>query len=301
MQLRSRKHTASILLSTDFQQPAWRAFSYGLNLARGLGARLKILHVIKTARDSSGLSPDSRYLNSLRTSALLQLGRLARLAKEAGVDAEPRLQFGVPDVCILESARHDKPKMIVIGTEGRTGWDRLKVGSTAQAVIRGASCPVFTVHARVAGDAFHHPARITLSRILVATDFSGYSDAILHDVTGLALNLQTRILIVHVADNGIEEKKGQRRMERAIEQASQYGIEADGLCVPGVPVDAILNQAARWHADVIAVGTRGRRRPSHLLIGSVAEGILRRAGCPVLVLQHSSPRGRDESRRSCNR
>jgi nucleotide-binding universal stress UspA family protein len=121
------RSTASILLPTDFERPARRAFAYGLNFAGVLGARVRIFHVIKTPSDlSDPPSPVSRYLKSLKTSALLQLGRLARLAMEAGVSAEPQLGFGAPDACILEAVEKTQPRMIVMGTEGREGWDRLR-------------------------------------------------------------------------------------------------------------------------------------------------------------------------------
>jgi len=158
MRRTSKNTTGCVLLPTDFQQPARRAFSYGIALARLLGARMEIRHVIKIVSDSSGPPPDSRYLRSLKTSALLDLGRLARIAKEAGVPAGPRLDFGAPDEGILHHANQPQVEIVVIGTEGRIGWDRLRLGSTAQTVIRQALCPVLAVHGGLAGDVVRHPS-----------------------------------------------------------------------------------------------------------------------------------------------
>jgi nucleotide-binding universal stress UspA family protein len=155
---RSRKAAPCLLLPTDFQQPARRAFNYGLTLARLLGLRLELLHVIKALSGGPGLSPDTRYAHAMRTSALLGLGRLARIAKEAGVQAEPLLDFGVPDECILRCMEQKPVELLVMGTEGRAGWDRLRLGSTAQTLARRANCPVLAVHGGMVGDVVSHGA-----------------------------------------------------------------------------------------------------------------------------------------------
>jgi universal stress protein A len=63
------------------------------------------------------------------------------------------------------------------------------------------------------------------------------------------------------------------------------GVEADGVCIPGEPVEVVLTQAAAYQADLLAVGTSGRRGLNRLVLGSVAEALLKRAGCPVLTVK----------------
>lgn len=289
MRVASKKTMACVLLPTDFQQPARRAFSYGIALTRLLGARMEILHVIKTPSDRSGPPPDSRYLNPLKTAALLELGRLARLAQEAGAQVEPCLQYGVPDACILQHANKAHVEIIVMGTEGRSGWDRLRLGSTAHTVVCQAPCPVLAVHGGLAGDVVRHPARVKLERLLAATDFSPHADEALQAVAALARLTQAKVCVVHAMSQVTAKKDGQRKLNVLMEGLRRQGSEVEGVCIHGEPVETILSQAARWEADVIAVGTRGRRGLSRLVLGSVAEGVLRRAGCPVLVVTHASP------------
>lgn len=125
-------------------------------------------------------------LRGLKTAALLELGRLARTAREASARAEPRLQYGVPHSYILDHAKQVHVEMIVMGTEGSIGWDRLRLGSTAQAVIREAPCPVLAVHGGLAGDLARHPARVSLRPLLAATDFSSCAESALRSVARLA-------------------------------------------------------------------------------------------------------------------
>lgn len=285
-----RQSAPCILLPTDFQQPARRAFTYGVKLALVLKAQLEIVHVIKTISESREVTPGSRYLHSLRTSALLELGRLTGVATEAGVRAEPRLLFGSPVTCILEAASRPRTGLIVMGTHGRTGWDRLRLGSAAEAVVREARCPVLTLQEALPGDTVGHRARVSLDRLLVATDFSVYAEAALRYVVGLARQLKAKISVVHVSGEGIGKRDVRQRLTRLMQECQRKGIEAEWLCIPGDPIETILSQAALWQADLIAVGTQGRRGLSRLVLGSVAEGVLRRAGCPVLVVKSPARR-----------
>jgi nucleotide-binding universal stress UspA family protein len=278
------KGMSCIVMPTDFQPAARRAFMLGLKLAAALDARLQIVHVIKTLSDPAGAVIGSAYLKSRKTSALLELGRLTRVAREAGVQAEPLLFYGVPPACILDAVKQARAKMIVMGTEGRTGWDRLRLGSTAQAIVREAPCPVLTVHGGLAGDMARRPARVRIGRLLVATDFSGYAEAALHVACELAARVNARLCLVHATGTAAAPESGQRRLLRLVNDLRQQGLEAEGRCIPGDPVETILAQATVWQPDLIAVGTHGRRGLNRVLLGSVAEALLGRAGCPVLTV-----------------
>lgn len=284
----TRKRQPGILLPTDFQQAARRAFLHGVKLAGALEARLTMLHVIKAPADQSGAAPESRLLRSLRTSALLELGRLVRIAREGGAAAESLVRYGDPISCIVEAVKKTGAGMVVMGTEGRVGWDRLRIGSTAAALVREAPCPVLTVHGGLAGDLARHPARVRLRRLLVATDFSRHAAAALGTVSELALALGASVRLVHACNPSTDSGRAERRVAVQVRDLRRGGLEADGRCVGGEPVETILAQAAAWQADLIAAGTKGRRGLHRLALGSVAEELLRRAGCPVLTV--GSPR-----------
>lgn len=284
----TRTRRPGILLPTDFQQAARRAFLHGVKLATALKAPLHIVHVIKVPADRSGAAPDSRGLRSLRTAALLELGRLVRIAREGGASAEALVRYGDPVSCIVEGVKNTGAGMVVMGTEGRVGWDRLRLGSTAAALVREVPCPVLTVHGGLAGDAARHPARVRLRRLLVATDFSPHAGAALRVVSGLASALGASVRLVHARDPSSDAGRAERRVAAQVRDLRRGGLDADGRCVGGEPVETILAQAAAWQADLLAVGTRGRRGLHRLALGSVAEEILRRAGCPVLTV--GSPR-----------
>lgn len=276
---------ASIIFPTDFQPPAMRALSYGVKLATVLGAQLSILHVVKTSTDLSHKAPDSRYLRSLRTSAWLELGRLARAAGEGGASVQPMLLYGDPITNIVETAARRRAEMVVMGSEGRTGWDRLRIGSIADGVIRKAHCPVLTVHGSLAGDAPRHPAKAKFTRLLVATDFSRDADSALRVVRRLASKLNAAVRVMHASPSLSANKDPERMLMKLVQTLHRDGIEGESICVRGEPVEAILMQAAAYHADLLAVGTRGHGGLNRLMLGSVAKELTRRAGCPVLTVR----------------
>jgi nucleotide-binding universal stress UspA family protein len=197
------------------------------------------------------------------------------------------LLYGEPIGCIVETALRGHTDMIVMGTEGRTGWDRLQIGSTAEGVVCQAPCPVLTVHGGLAGDVFRHPAKVHLKRILLGTDFSRDADSALHVVRGFAPKLQATVRIVHASQASPDNGHADRTIAKHVRYLRSAGVEADGVCVPGDPVETILTQAAVYQTDLLAVGTRGQRGLSRIVLGSVAEALIKRAGCPVLTVRNN--------------
>lgn len=289
---RARREWSPLLLAMDFQRPARQAFLRAVKLAAALDIPLEILHVIKIPADRLRAAPDSRYLRSLKTTVLLELGKLLRIARDGGASAQPVLLYGDPIVCILEAVKQTKAIMIVLGTEGRTGWERLRIGSTAEGVVREAPCPVLAVHGEPVGGGSRRSARVQLERLLVATDFSPCADQALQTVVTLARLMDAKVCVVHAIETRASRKDGQHRLHVLMEKLRRQDLDVDGVCIVGEPIETIVSQAIEWKADIISVGRQGRRGLSRLLLGSVAEGVLRRAGCPVLIVNQASPLSR---------
>lgn len=220
---------------------------------------------------------------------------MLRVAEEAGVKARHSLIIGVPDQSILEAAQESRADILAMGTHGRTGWDRLQFGSTAESVVRQATCPVLTVHAAVVGDPPMTPRRLKLTRILVATDFSADAQAALRYAAILATYLRAYMLLVHAEGEAwvsscergavlhAPSQPHSNELQDAISFVKNLGIAAEGVCTPGPAVDAILKKAQTFMADLIVMGTRRTTPLRRLMLGSVANTVIRRAGCPVLV------------------
>lgn len=288
----------TILVATDFSKPAKLVIPYAFKLARVLNLRLIILHVVKAPPGFEQWSPGARRsLQSLKTKALLELGRIVRLADENGLMADHRLLVGIPEDSILAVARNPDVALIAMGTHGKTGWDRLRLGSVAESTLRRAPCPVLTVRASTAAHIPVNPYRLNVSRLLVATDFSASSKAAFRAAAVLAKQLNARVALVHAAEASdsfqseplrVDELSRRRyagRLQKIISASRADEVITDKVVVTGNPVEVILDQAKHLKTDLLIIGTHGRLGMKRLMLGSVAEAVIRRAACPVFIVK----------------
>ena len=146
----------------------------------------------------------------------------------------------------------------------------------------------------------------TITRILVPTDFGDHSDAALAYAAGLASRLGASLELVHIVDDPVlagawsgeamilsnvqkllDELMANARARLAVTTAAlaETGVTATATVVAGIPGPAIVDRALAGKFDLIVMGTHGRTGLSHLVIGSVAERVLRTAPCAVLTVK----------------
>ena len=139
-----------ILVATDFAESAEEALARAVDLGRTHGAELLLLHVfvdlpaypeVSAGRVEAIYEEQRRWVEA-------ELERQARRARSQGLLARPVLRTGAPASTIAEVAAEERADLVVVGTHGRTGLDRLVVGSVAERVVRLAPCPVLVVKRR---------------------------------------------------------------------------------------------------------------------------------------------------------
>ena len=129
-------------------------------------------------------------------------------------------------------------------------------------------------------------------QILVPTDFSPGSDYALAAATGLARRFVARLTLMHVAHVPDEyemfrrmvESAGDREMEARRKRVEEAGVPVDTFMTRGPAAQTIVETARGKDVDLIVMGTHGRTGLQQLLIGSVAERVVRLAPCPVMVV-----------------
>jgi len=148
-----------------------------------------------------------------------------------------------------------------------------------------------TTHALVA----EQLAGVSFKNILLATDFSGASEQALHYAVAIARRQGSKIFLVHVIrpelDSVILELSGQRRQHHAERQLETMASRSQ---LNQIPHETLLREGSVWDVlsaviyrqdiDLVVLGTHGRSGLKKLVLGSVAEQVLRRAGCPVLTV-----------------
>ena len=142
---------SSILLPTDFSECANYALSYATSLARQFGARLICVHVVEPVVPTVGYTgiteplPIADISEQLEDSATRELPKIAECEECSGLDVEEVIAHGDAAAEIVRVAKERQVDLIVLSSHGRTGLGRILFGSTAEAVVRHASCPVLVV------------------------------------------------------------------------------------------------------------------------------------------------------------
>jgi len=138
---------------------------------------------------------------------------------------------------------------------------------------------------------------IALKRILVATDFGPAAEAALTYGRALATTFGASLHVIHVAENffmrpsvadpHMLKAAVARRLEERLTATDRSELHARAMVeTSDQPADAITGYAKQAEVDLIVMGTHGRHGLSHLLMGSVAERVVRTASCPVLTVKH---------------
>lgn len=139
---------------------------------------------------------------------------------------------------------------------------------------------------------------IEINRILCPTDFSASADYALDYALGIAKRHGATVEALHIAESSTYAKDpvndhGQtyddtlrERLEAMVEGKRDADITVTIKVVDGIDYVEIVNRATAWPADLIVIGTHGRTGMKHLLIGSVAERVVRTSPCPVCTVRH---------------
>jgi nucleotide-binding universal stress UspA family protein len=288
----------TILLATDFSENSRQAFRAASSLAAEDKTRLVILHVVDPteAREEPGdlgrSTEATRGEQGQRDRDYLAQKLCDAYVPNHAVDVERHVRHGDIPAEILRMAREVGADLIAMGTHGRTGLRRMLTGSIANAVLRGAPCPVLALRAGAGSERGRQ-----IQVILHPTDFSESSEPALGLARTLARNTGARLVILHVVPVGIV--MGTSMAAQIDPQYCQDALDAirsrlDGpdlkypmetRLVHGLEPEAIVRAATEVKADLIVMGTHGRTGLSRALMGSVAASVLARADCPVMVVK----------------
>lgn len=187
---------------------------------------------------------------------------------------------GYPTVQILQRAKELKAGLIVMGSHGRTGMARLRLGSVAEDVVRASRCPVLIVKsAKEAGPA---PA---IQNILCPVNFTSLSQQCLAVSSELANAFGARLWVVHATDH--EEIKVDEVHQRICDWVPQ---EVRGRCDvsevvrKGNPAEQVILMAREHSADLIVMGAQHRRFLEFTTLGTTTERVMRHSLTSVLVI-----------------
>jgi len=286
-----------ILCAVDFSDPSTEALRYAIAIARRVGARLHVVHAwqIPVAAFTDGaavLAVDQT--DDLRTELERAMRELIATHGASDVPTETHLVMGDAAGLVVGEASRLGCDTIVIATHGRTGLPRMLLGSVAERVVRTAPGRVLVVPRRDPGQPSF--ADRPLQDIVCAVDFSKHSEEALRQAIPIAEAAKARVHVVHVWDSRTFFRPGDDAARAAAHRAAQ-DLEAEvqrhsGRKVELVPVVRggisyveIVALAREVDAGLVVIGTEGKTGLSRLLLGSVAERVVRSSPVPVLAVR----------------
>ena len=293
-----------ILCPTDFSNFSERALDHALALAKWYGAEVSALHVIPKVLMppeaypylSEPLLPDPQA----RERALEELGRFVHRAREIGVPTEVRLEEGDAVEEILKLVKELPAHLVVMGTHGRRGFERLVLGSVAEKVLRKSSCPVMTVS--MGRDGAKVSEKALFKKILCPIDFSTSSTKALEYALSLAKEADAQLILIHVLEAFLEDagdmaafplseyrdflkRNAIEKLEKAVPDEAREWCRPECYVVSGRSYRQILNAAEKHEAELIVMGVQGRNAVDLALFGSTTHHVVREAKCPVLTIR----------------
>ena len=294
-----------VLVPYDGSPQAETALTFGLALAQR-GAGLDILHVVDEtsvltdASSSVVVFDPTPLIDALEDQGRSLADAAAARARDAGVEARTRIVHDVPVPGIVAAAEESGDALVVLGTHGRSGLPRTFLGSTTEGVLRATRTPVLAVHADMA------PPDRLFAKMLIAVDDSDPADAAVTLAARLLGMAGTSAVVCTAIDeNDILDKAGtygydptplldgmRDHARDIIDRALVHGgLPADSVTTSIIeeePARGIVAEAARIGADLIVMGSHGRRGLRRLFLGSVAEHVVRNSPVPILVVRSAT-------------
>jgi nucleotide-binding universal stress UspA family protein len=286
-----------ILCPVDFSEFSASVLAYAAAFAKLFGSEITVLHVFATAVPPASSETYPAWLLEVpeaRKSIAEELHLLLAPLSSAGITARTEIAEGNTAAEIVRHVAAHDVDLVVMGTHGRSGFDRLTLGSVAEKVLRKAPCPVLTIPPGVGGTA----TDVSVRNILCPTDFSACSEHAMDFAVSLADRADATVTALHVIEtiearpelSGAMAELQTRRCDterRYLEQmnaARAGGNRITNVVTLGRPYLEVLRVAEERAMDLIVMGVRGRGAVDMALFGSTTNHVVRRATCPVVTV-----------------
>jgi nucleotide-binding universal stress UspA family protein len=287
-----------VLCPIDFSETSIRTYRHAISLAEHYRAKLVAQHIVELWRhpsaDFAASAEDfKRFERALREIGMEKLQEFVKKHTHDEVQPELAVGEGIAPDSILSIAQAQNADVIVIGTHGQRGFDRLILGSTTDRVMRRASCPVLVVpphDSMVAGDELHQVRH--LNRILFCADFSENSEPALSYAISVAAEYDAELTLLHVLEhlpNSVSAKDAMTtatvRLENLLSPETRRKIRNTKTAVRiGKPYREIIQLALELQTDLVSMGARGRGTLDIAVFGSTTYRVMQLGSCPVLAV-----------------
>jgi nucleotide-binding universal stress UspA family protein len=288
-----------ILCPVDFSEFSIRAYRHALSLAEHYRAKLVVQHIVELWRyPSVGFVANAGlYEEFCRVQCENGKEQLRELVNSCTADERrPELvvELGMAPDSILAFAQANRTDVIVMGTHGRRGYDRLMLGSATDRVMRRAPCPVLAVYKApndplAGGEERQHVHH--LKRVLFCTDFSENAKRALNYAISVTAEYDAELTLLNVLEDlpsaanvadAIAVATGQ--LDKLISPEDRKNRKIKTAVRVGKPYGQIIQLARDTQTDLVVMAVRGRGALDLAVFGSTTYRVMQLGPCPVLAV-----------------
>jgi nucleotide-binding universal stress UspA family protein len=297
----------NIIVPIDFSKISMEAIGIARQLARRFGASIHLAHVRHLNYPIDFVAPvppivPFSFTVYERDAEIIALKQLKKVADQCGISsAKCDVLSGAPafdEICRL--AQTIPADVVVMPTHGHTGLKHVFLGSTAERIVQHSSCPVLVTRGKALQS--NNGSRLRIKTILVPVDFSNCSREGLRYAIAFATQFGAKIILLHATYVGYvyssegtaiydvlglqkaARKIAERKMRELVRSVKFGEVRFETAFTDGSPVIDICSFAKDHEVDLIVTPTHGFTGFTHVLIGSIAEQVVRHAPCSVLVV-----------------
>ncbi len=282
----------TLLVGFDDSQTSKAALAEAANWAKKHGGRVILVHAVFFDAEEFGIAP-LQMEKRLKHGEKICMETKEMVAREFGIDAKSILCEGEPPEVLVSMAKEKNADLIVLGTFGRRGINRLLMGSVTAQVIANSPVDVLVVKKRSGENSG------TYRSILVPFDGSDFSRKALDKACILSKAAGSDVTVLYVIPRYEEmlgffrtdsikrsmNEEAQKIIEAAIAAASAAGVSVNTEVHEGHSAERIIEVAAGMKKDLIVMGSYGWRGVNKAIMGSTTERVLIGAPCPVLAVR----------------
>jgi nucleotide-binding universal stress UspA family protein len=277
-----------ILCPTDFSEPATLALHYGKHLADCFDAGLLVLYADPFSPPpyfTAGQVEDlAKTIEHFKRAAHEYLTRYVRehIGGSGKVERVVAENQTVP--AILLTAEEKKVDLIVMGTHGRSGLNRLKLGSVTEKVLHETDRPVLTVREKKGAA---EPSRVSVQQVLCPVNYSEVALKALEHALEMSKCFKAELLVLHVIESQLTDiKEGEEhgRLCAWVPDSIRSRCSLKEIVRRGDAAEQIIEAATSGGCDIIVLGAQHKRFHDTTVLGTTTLRVTRHAPCPVLTV-----------------
>ncbi len=282
----------TLLVGFDDSQPSKAALKEAANWVKRHGGDVILVHAVFFDAEEFGIAP-VQMEKRLKHGERICMDTKEMVAREFGIEAKSILCEGEPPEVLVSMAKEKNADLIVLGTFGRRGINRLLMGSVTSQVIVNSPVDVLVVKKQCSECSGEYRS------ILVPFDGSDFSKKALGKACILSKTAGSEVTVLYVIPRYEEmigffrtdsikksmNQEAQKIVEAAISAAAAAGISVKTEIREGHSAEKIIDVASGMKKDLIVMGSYGWRGVNKAIMGSTTERVLIGAPCPVLAVR----------------